>query len=138
LKGYLEKQKKKSGLCEAEALMFMRYIIEGYKELHAHKIIHRDIKPANILLKQGIAKLSDFGFSRVVPNTESSKLFTLLGTPLYTAPEILQSHEFSSKCDVWSVGIVFYEMLYAKTPWTGDNLTDLRDNILSTPLEFGN
>ena len=50
----------------------MRYIIEGYKELYNHNIIHRDIKPANILLKQGIAKLSDFGFSRVVPNPETS------------------------------------------------------------------
>ncbi len=49
--------------------MFMRYIIEGYKQLNNNNIIHRDIKPANILLKQGIAKLSDFGFSRVVPNT---------------------------------------------------------------------
>lgn len=46
----------------------MRYIIEGYKELNTNNIIHRDIKPANILMKQGIAKLSDFGFSRVVPN----------------------------------------------------------------------
>lgn len=72
LKRYLEKNKKKSGLCEAEALMFMRYIIEGYKELYNNNIIHRDIKPANILMKQGIAKLSDFGFSRVVPNPENS------------------------------------------------------------------
>lgn len=46
----------------------MRHIIEGYKELFNHNIIHRDIKPANILMKQGIAKLSDFGFSREVPN----------------------------------------------------------------------
>lgn len=44
----------------------MRHLIKGYQALHAKKIIHRDIKPANILLKQGIAKLSDFGFSRVV------------------------------------------------------------------------
>ena len=46
----------------------MKHVIEGYKTLYDHNIIHRDIKPANILLKQGIAKLSDFGFSRVVDN----------------------------------------------------------------------
>ena len=90
LKRYLDKSKKKGGVCEAEALMFMRHIIEGYKELNKNNIIHRDIKPANILMKQGIAKLSDFGFSRVVPNPENSEKFTLLGTPLYTAPEILR------------------------------------------------
>lgn len=72
LKRYLEKSKKKNGVCEAEALMFMRHIIEGYKELYKNNIIHRDIKPANILMKQGIAKLSDFGFSRVVPNPDAS------------------------------------------------------------------
>lgn len=137
LKKYLDLNKKKQkGLCEAEALLFMRHIIEGYKELHKNQIIHRDIKPANILLKQGIAKLSDFGFSRVVEDTETPGKFTLLGTPLYTAPEILKGSKFSSKCDVWSVGVMFYEMLEGKTPWTGNDLTDLRNNIMNRPLQF--
>ena len=105
--------------------------------MHKNNIIHRDIKPANILLKQGVAKLSDFGFSRVVADPEASGKFTLLGTPLYTAPEILHATTFSSKCDVWSVGIMFYEMLYGKTPWSGTDLLDLRTNIMNKPLQFG-
>ena len=116
--------------------MFMRHIVEGYKALNEKNIIHRDIKPANILLKQGIAKLTDFGFSRVVDDPQKSQKLTLLGTPLYTAYEILNGHQFNSKCDVWSMGIVFYEMLHVKTPWTGTDLQNLNENIKNKKVEF--
>lgn len=86
LKHYLEKNRKNEGLSEAEAQTFMRHLTQGYKALLNQSIIHRDIKPANILLKQGVAKLSDFGFSRVVEDPNKTQKLTLLGTPLYTAP----------------------------------------------------
>ena len=70
----------------------MRHLMAGYKAILEKHIIHRDIKPANILLKQGAAKLSDFGFSRVVDDPNKTQRLTLLGTPLYTAPEILANH----------------------------------------------
>lgn len=125
-------------------LIFFRHIVEGYKQLNKNNIIHRDIKPANILLKQNTAKISDFGFSRVLDNADQSAMMTLLGTPLYTAPEILNgtssSHlgqKFEAKCDVWSLGVVLYEMLYGKTPWTGTKLEELRKNIETSELVFG-
>lgn len=114
----------------------MRHLMHGYGALLNKHIIHRDIKPANILLKQGVAKLSDFGFSRVVEDPNKTQKLTLLGTPLYTAPEILANNDFSNKCDVWSMGIVFYEMLHGKTPWTGTDLENLKYNIEKRKLEF--
>lgn len=86
LKEYL---KKKDGnrLSEQEALMFLRHIVEGFKELHKHKIIHRDIKPANIMLTNGLAKISDFGFARILDNQyDTPALLSRLGSPLYMAP----------------------------------------------------
>lgn len=86
LKSELEKNRKNNGLSESEALIFMRHLMVGYSALFKKNIIHRDIKPANILLKQGVAKLSDFGFSRVVDDPTKTQKLSLLGTPLYTAP----------------------------------------------------
>lgn len=63
LKNYLDKKENRR-LSEIEACQIMRHICEGFKTLYSEKIIHRDIKPANILLHQGIAKISDFGFAR--------------------------------------------------------------------------
>jgi serine/threonine-protein kinase ULK/ATG1 len=57
-------------------------------------------------------------------------------TPLYAAPEILNCAEFSSKCDVWSIGVIFYEMLYGCTPWTGKDIIYLKNNILNKPLQI--
>lgn len=61
---------------------------------------------------------------------------TLLGSPLYMSPQILEGTKFSSKCDVWSVGLVFYEMLYGKTPWMGTSQLNLFHNIKEKPLAF--
>lgn len=99
-------------------------------------MIHRDIKPANILLHDGIAKISDFGFARVVDDMEDRDHFTLVGTPLYMAPQILKSDKFSSKCDIWSLGMMFYEMLYGSTPWIGKNQIALSSQIKTKPLTF--
>lgn len=86
LKRYLDKFKMAKGISETEAITFMRHILSGYLVLLQKKVIHRDIKPANILLKQGAAKLSDFGFSRVVEDPTKTQKLSCLGTPLYTAP----------------------------------------------------
>lgn len=72
------------------------------------------------MLSGGIAKISDFGFSRVVEKDDPA-LLSRLGSPLYMTPQILDGAPFNYKCDIWSVGVVFFEMLYGVTPWMGDS-----------------
>lgn len=78
-------------------------------------MIHRDLKPENILCSQGRYKISDLGYARMLEATELSKTF--LGTPLYAAPEILTSKPYDSKVDIWSLGIIFYRMVFNRHPF---------------------
>ncbi|CAD8087604.1 unnamed protein product [Paramecium primaurelia] len=122
-------------LSEVEAVIFLKHLVEGFRTLHQLKIIHRDIKPANILLHKGVAKITDFGFARVIDTgMNDPAYFSRVGSPLYMAPQILEGQPFSSKCDVWSMGVMLFEMLYGKPPWDGDNQYNLLQNIKKTVL----
>ncbi|CAD8122008.1 unnamed protein product [Paramecium sonneborni] len=122
-------------LSEVEAVIFLKHLVEGFRTLYQLKIIHRDIKPANILLHKGVAKITDFGFARVIDTgMNDPAYFSRVGSPLYMAPQILEGQPFSSKCDVWSMGIMLFEMLYGKAPWDGDNQYSLLQNIKKTAL----
>lgn len=127
-----------SFLSEAEAITFFQHICNGFKSLNELKIIHRDIKPPNILLHNGHAKIADFGFARFTDDINEKAYMTEgIGTPLYMAPEIYSKSQYSSKCDVWSLGMLFYELLYGKTPWIGRSSFDLfENNIKVKPLIF--
>jgi len=127
----------KAFLPEGEALEFFRHICNGFKALTQAKIIHRDIKPSNILLHEGNAKIADFGFARFTDDIDQKNFMTEVGSPLYMAPEIFCQNKYSSKCDVWSLGILLYELLYGTTPWTANNAFELFNNkILKLPLKF--
>jgi serine/threonine-protein kinase ULK/ATG1 len=73
LKEYIEHNQEKR-LSELEAVIFLKHIVEGFKKLYKSKIIHRDIKPANILLHNGVAKIGDFGFARVLETEMNGRL----------------------------------------------------------------
>ena len=124
-------------LCESEVLLIFKQVCEAMKQLYNNNIIHRDLKPANILIKDNTIKLTDFGFAReVFTGMNEASEFTRLGTPIYMSPQILNSIPFSSKTDIWSLGIMIYEMLYSKTPWVGKTPQDLLNHILKQPLKF--
>lgn len=77
-------------LTELEAFDVLRQIVEGFKELQKHGIIHRDLKPANILINNGIFKIADFGFAKIVNNYSSTNMLkSLVGSPYYMAPQLL-------------------------------------------------
>lgn len=92
-------------------------------------VIHRDLKPENILLNDGLVKIGDFGFARIVSDLEEAVRMTQKCSPLYAPPQILLNEKYSSKCDVWSMGCIFYEMLYGKTPFNAHSIVSLTENI---------
>jgi len=134
LRSYICKQK--DPIPEEKARIILKDIIIGFKELINKKVIHRDLKPENILINDNIFKLGDFGFSKHVDNFKNQMLKTLVGTPLYMSPQILKHETYTTKCDIWSLGLIYYEMLFGKTPWPAHSQYELVKNITGMSLKF--
>ncbi|MEM8883151.1 MAG: protein kinase, partial [Planctomycetota bacterium] len=95
----------------------LRGVLAGLGAAHAQGLLHRDIKPANVLVSQsGEAKLSDFGLARSIADDEEF-FDDLHGTPLYMAPEVLVGDSASLQSDLWSIGVVAYQMLTGHRPF---------------------
>lgn len=100
------------------------------KHCHDRKIMHRDLKAQNIFLtKNGIVKLGDFGIAKVLSNT-AEKAVTIVGTPYYLSPEIIQNSPYNFKSDIWSLGVLLYEMIALKPPFNGSNIHMLAMQIV--------
>lgn len=85
-------------------------------------------------MKKGdVLKLGDFGFAKQL-QSESQMIHTCIGTPLYMSLEILKSENYTSKCDIWALGMIFYEMLHGTTPWIATSELQLLKNIQNQPL----
>ena len=94
----------------------------GLNKAHNQGIIHRDIKPANILItSEGIVKIIDFGLAKYYGETGITRTGTTLGTLAYMSPEQVKNERVDVRTDVWSLGVLFYEMLTGKLPFEGDN-----------------
>jgi serine/threonine protein kinase len=136
-KGDLSKFLNGKALDEKYAKKYMRQLAEGLKYLYENKILHRDLKLQNILVTDsGDIVITDFGFARYFDN--EIMLNTLCGSPMYMAPEIMINKKYNSKSDLWSLGVIFYELLYGDTPYSAKNMIDLMRKIKKKAVEIPN
>lgn len=122
------------GLSIDKSLHLMTQILSGMAEAHKANIIHCDIKPANILINQnGDAKITDFGLSHLA-NNNNNDYEGLIGTPQYMAPEYIETQQHQKVSDVFSLGLLFYEMLTGKPAFSGKDVYQLLNAIAHTDV----
>ena len=120
-------QKKIGKVCysEDQILDWFVQMALAIKHIHDRKILHRDLKTQNIFMNQnGSIKIGDFGIARVLSDTKS-KAKTVVGTPYYLSPEIIKSEPYSFKSDIWSLGVLLYEMCALTPPFNAQSVHQL-------------
>ncbi|MGK7369916.1 MAG: protein kinase domain-containing protein [Candidatus Halalkalibacterium sp. M3_1C_030] len=104
-----------------ESLKYALQIAEALKEAHGQNIIHRDIKPENIMIdKNGLIKIMDFGLAKFKQAGDITKTGDTVGTAAYMSPEQAGGEEIDHRTDIWSFGVVMFEMLTGKKPFSGE------------------
>lgn len=111
----------------SKSLLILDGIVSGLEFLHSKGIIHRDLKPANILLQGDVPRVTDFGISRIMKTTAES--MNVAGTPLYMAPEAFDRKR-NAQTDIWSIGVIAYQLLTGRYPFEENNIADLMSAIV--------
>ena len=126
--------KTKTGFDEYKAFEYFIQVVNAVHYLHNNNIIHRDIKPENILIgEDNKIKLCDFGWAKELSLENRS---TFCGTVEYMAPEIVGSENYDYGVDIWSLGILLYELLYGHSPFKANNTKNVILNIKSHELTY--
>ena len=125
------KMQKGKHFTETQILNWFSQICQAIKYLHeTKKIIHRDIKSSNIFLtRTNQIKLGDFGIAKCL-NKSMGKAYTVVGTPYYLSPEIINNEPYDFKSDIWALGILLYEMCMLKLPFDSNNIAQLYIKII--------
>jgi len=123
-------------LPENEVRKIAQQLVHALYYLHSHRIIHRDMKPQNILISaNGIVKLCDFGFARSM-SSNTIVLTSIKGTPLYMAPELVQELPYNHTVDLWSLGVIIYELFVGTPPFYTNSIYTLIHLIVKDPVKF--
>jgi serine/threonine-protein kinase len=126
-----------ASLAPSQALTIAATVAEGLACAHEQGIVHRDVKPGNIMvLPDGRVKIMDFGIARPLEPTVKTQTGLLLGSPQYMSPEQIVGRPFDHRADIFSLGLVLYEMLTGVRPFAGDDLPELTfkvANLAATP-----
>ncbi|XP_067619445.1 serine/threonine-protein kinase ULK3 isoform X2 [Eurosta solidaginis] len=116
----------KKALPESTCRYFLRQLAAAVQYMRANDVCHFDLKPQNLLLTRNsnvVLKVADFGFAQHLKLGELNQ--QLKGSPLYMAPEIVRKHQYDAKADLWSIGVILYECLFGKAPYSSRSIEEL-------------
>ncbi len=130
----LKKRIERGPLPHDEAVDIATQVGQGLSKAHAAGIVHRDIKPANLMdTADGTVKILDFGLAKLTGTEGVTQTGTTVGTVAYMSPEQARGEEVDHRTDIWSLGVVLYEMLSGHQPFRGDNLLAISGAIQQDP-----
>jgi len=119
-----------------EAILIVKQVARGLLYAHDKGVVHRDIKPSNIIISpDNRIRITDFGISHSQGTERLTSTGTAMGTPEYMSPEQCQGEDVTNQTDIYSIGIIFYEMLCGNPPFTGNKPLDIAYKQVHTPPE---
>jgi tetratricopeptide (TPR) repeat protein len=128
---------RRSGqLAIGTSIRITQQVAEGLAEAHRLRVVHRDLKPSNIMIdKEGNARIMDFGIARSLRAAGLTREGIVVGTPAYMSPEQARGKDVDQRTDIWSLGVVLYEMLTGQLPFKGENEQAVVHSILNDEQE---
>ncbi|KAJ9440737.1 putative serine/threonine-protein kinase nek3 [Diplonema papillatum] len=130
-----DKKTTQCSFAREEVLKWFAELCAALRHLHSSRVLHRDLKTANVFLDSELrVKLGDFGLSRKIEDDENYS-GQMVGTPYYFAPEVVEKKPFNNKTDVWSAGVIAYELAFLQKPFQGKSLRGVYKRIQSGVYE---